>query len=222
MNDRDSSNPWRRRLALAAWAAALACAAAGPAAADIFMAQGADGAISFTDTPVTADYRVVIRDPRPAPAARARIDRPWSQVAAREAGRRHLDPDLVQAVIGVESGNDPLTVSRKGALGLMQLMPETARLMGVSDPFDPEENIQGGVKYLASMLERFRGRLDLALAAYNAGPTAVERHGGIPPYTETRNYVARVLDAYRRLNARNALDTPLVAMDNRAPTAGRE
>lgn len=211
------------RLAPALLALGLAC----PAAADIYMAQAPDGSMSFTDAPLTADYRVVIRDPRPATPTTAPVptpgaESPWRQIARREAGKRRLDPDLVGAVIRIESGENPLTVSPKGAQGLMQLMPETARLMGVQDPFDPEENIRGGVKYLAGLLERFRGRLDLALAAYNAGPTAVERYGGIPPYAETRNYVVRVMDAYRRFSGRNALDTTLVAMDNRAPVAGRE
>lgn len=103
-----------------------------------------------------------------------------------------LSPRLVQAVMQVESGYNPKAVSRKGAMGLMQLMPETARELRVGDPFDPEQNIRGGTSYLRQLMGRF-GSLELALAAYNAGPTAVTRHAGVPPYPETRNYVRKVL-----------------------------
>ncbi|MBI5015140.1 MAG: lytic transglycosylase domain-containing protein [Deltaproteobacteria bacterium] len=188
--------------------------------ADIYQSVSADGSISFTDTPVTTEYRVVIRDPRPVRAASPRS--PWQDLARQEASLRQLDPRLVNAVIQVESGENPGALSHKGAMGLMQLMPDTARAMGVQDPFEPRDNIQGGVKYLAQMLDRFHGRLDLALAAYNAGPSAVERYGGVPPYAETRNYVNRVLDAYRRLTNPMALDTPHDGMDNPVSVAGRE
>lgn len=106
-----------------------------------------------------------------------------------------LDPRLVQAVMQVESGFNPTALSNKGAMGLMQLMPQTAQILQVSDPWDPEQNVRGGVKYLKQMLDRFRD-LELALAAYNAGPEAVERHGGIPPFQETQQYVRKVLKLY--------------------------
>lgn len=112
--------------------------------------------------------------------------------------RRQLDPDLVRAVVLVESGYQPWVESHKGAMGLMQLMPETARDLAVRDPWDPGENIRGGTDYLRHLIDRFGGRLELALAGYNAGPMAVERHGGIPPYDETRNYVERVMQLYRQ------------------------
>jgi len=115
-----------------------------------------------------------------------------------EAARQtELDPDLLFAVIQVESGGDATAVSPKGALGLMQLMPETAREVGVLNPLDPFENVLGGARYLSRMLQRFRGDLRLALAAYNAGPSAVEKHGGVPPYRETREYVRKVSQLYR-------------------------
>lgn len=115
----------------------------------------------------------------------------------QEAGRRHdIDPELIRAVIRQESGFNPLAVSRKGAQGLMQLMPETARRLGVQDVFDPAENVLGGAKLLRQLMDRYEGDLDLALAAYNAGEGAVERYGGLPPYRETVHYVDRITQAY--------------------------
>ena len=110
---------------------------------------------------------------------------------------RGLSPRLVQAVIQVESAYDPRARSHKGAMGLMQLMPDTARLLRVSDPYDPGQNIRGGTLYLRRQLDRFSGDLTLALAAYNAGPAAVTEYGGVPPYAETRSYVRKVLSLYR-------------------------
>ncbi len=109
------------------------------------------------------------------------------------AGRYGLPEELVTAVIRVESGFNPRAVSRKGAQGLMQLMPATASQLGVRDVFDTAENIDGGVRHLRGLIERFENNLALALAAYNAGERAVVQHGGIPPYPETQQYVARIL-----------------------------
>lgn len=107
-----------------------------------------------------------------------------------------IDPDLIRAVILVESGYRSNARSPKGALGLMQLMPVTAQEVGVKDPFDPSENIKGGARYLRRMLDDFDDNLPLALAAYNAGPGAVRAHSGVPPYPETEQYVRKVLYAY--------------------------
>jgi hypothetical protein len=117
---------------------------------------------------------------------------------ARAAARRHgLPAELVLAVVGVESGFRPEAVSPKGAQGLMQLMPGTSRELGVADPFDPEQNVDGGVRHLGALLTLYDGDLTRALAAYNAGQGAVARHGGVPPYRETRAYVRKVLARYR-------------------------
>ena len=115
-----------------------------------------------------------------------------------ESARKHgLDPALVLAVVSVESGFKPEAVSPKGAQGLMQLMPRTAASLGVQDAFDPEQNIDAGVRHLESLVRLYDGNLTRALAAYNAGQGAVAKHGGVPPYRETRAYVRRVLERYR-------------------------
>lgn len=115
----------------------------------------------------------------------------------RHARAQQLDPKLVRAVIQVESGFYPLAESHKGAMGLMQLMPATARDLMVQDPWDPNENLRGGTTYLRHLLDLFGGQLELALAGYNAGPESVTRYGGIPPFEETRSYVEKVLRIYR-------------------------
>ena len=112
---------------------------------------------------------------------------------SRAAATYQLSPALLQAVCTTESGGDPLSVSPKGAQGLMQLMPSTSKNLGITDPFNPEQNIMGGAQYLRQQLDRFDGDVPKALAAYNAGPGAVTRYGGVPPYPETQQYVEKVL-----------------------------
>lgn len=121
----------------------------------------------------------------------------YDQLIARAASRHGLPPALVKAVVKAESNFQPHALSHKGAQGLMQLMPATAQDLGVEDPFRPEQNVLGGTRYLREMYDRF-GDWKHALAAYNAGPGAVDRFGGIPPYAETQQYVERVLHYYRR------------------------
>ncbi|MDY0110486.1 MAG: transglycosylase SLT domain-containing protein [Candidatus Krumholzibacteria bacterium] len=129
--------------------------------------------------------------------------RRWQHELTAAAASADLEPALVLAVMVQESGGDAAAVSRRGAQGLMQLMPETARELGVTDPLDPRQNLQGGARYLASLLRRYEGDLDLALAAYNAGPGTVDRLGRrVPDYRETTRYVAAVKDLAARLGAR--------------------
>lgn len=136
-----------------------------------------------------------------APASRPVRQRAFSQqeidAAIDEAASRHnVDPNLVRAVIKVESNFNPNAVSRKGAMGLMQLMPQTARRLNVSNPFDPEQNVDAGVRQLKQLMENYGGDVKLTLAAYNAGPGAVARSAGVPHFAETRNYVKRITQLY--------------------------
>lgn len=152
---------------------------------------------------VNSEGRKVIYNEAPAQRARRYstklVDVPDSGIRIsidRHSADQSLDPKLVQAMIQVESGFNHRARSHKGAMGLMQLMPATAKQLRVSDPYDPDENVRGGTQYLRHLVDRFPGRLDLAVAAYNAGPGAVERYDGVPPYRETRDYVKRVLALY--------------------------
>jgi soluble lytic murein transglycosylase len=171
------------------------CCAAVPASAEVKVGRDADGMrLIYNEEP---EHRAR----REAAALLPVPVQDWETVIDYYSRDRRLEPRLVRAVIQVESGYNPRALSNKGAMGLMQLMPETAQDLSVGDPYDPFENIRGGTTYLRLMLDRFRQRLELALAAYNAGPGSVERHGGMPPYDQTRDYVRRVLRLYRGKDA---------------------
>lgn len=145
--------------------------------------------------------KVIMNEPSEARSMRlsgrllATPDPLLAEAIERHARERDLEPRLVQAVVQVESGYNQRARSNKGAIGLMQLMPGTASDLAVTDPWDLEQNLRGGTSYLRQMIDRF-GDLELALAAYNAGPEAVAKYGGIPPYEETRNYVRRILHLF--------------------------
>jgi hypothetical protein len=149
------------------------------------------------------------------------------ELMARAGARHNLDVDLLASVVRAESGGNAHAVSRAGAQGLMQLMPETAARMGVTDSFRPEENINGGTAYLDALLSRYHDNLALALAAYNAGPEAVDRYHGVPPYRETRVYVARVIRGFNHLKRmelrnrrRNTAGTPRASLSAPGDGAG--
>lgn len=121
----------------------------------------------------------------------------YSALISRAAKKYKIDPKLLSAVIQVESQFNPQAVSRTGAVGLMQLMPETAKQLGVQNRYDPSQNIEGGAKYLRYLIERFEGNLEHAIASYNAGPLNVEKYGKVPPFKETKRYVTKVFDIYK-------------------------
>ncbi len=144
----------------------------------------------------------LVRTPLPSPiapaSAPALLPAELDPLIATNAAKYGVDPALVRAVIARESGGNPNATSVTGAAGLMQLMPATAESLGVGDPYDSAQNIAGGTRYLRSLLDRFGGDLPRTVAAYNAGPGAVERYDGIPPFAETQRYVADVLGSYAR------------------------
>lgn len=165
-------------------------AGAGPAGAEIQVKTLEDGTRMIYNESSTQRARRHAGNLLPVP------DGELETIIRRSAFEQGLSPRLVQAVVQVESGYNPKALSHKGAMGLMQLMPATARLLGVADPWNPVQNVRGGARYLREQIDRF-GDLTLALAAYNAGPTAVSRHGGVPPYAETQRYVQKVLGLYQ-------------------------
>jgi soluble lytic murein transglycosylase-like protein len=166
--------------------------------ADVYMYREKNGVLTFTNVPNHSGYRrVLTKESGLAPSASVSANNSYDDLILSASNRHSIDADLVRAVIKVESDFNSNARSHKGAMGLMQLMPDTARLHNVNDVYDPNENIEGGVRHLKLLLNRFRGDLQLTLAAYNAGIGAVERHGGIPPFAETRDYVRRVLRFYQ-------------------------
>jgi soluble lytic murein transglycosylase-like protein len=191
-------------------AAGLVIAIAGlsvNADADIYVRTHKDGHKEFTNRPSGPGWVFYMKESGYTPMitfTRAGKPKTVDEIIREIAYEYDIDPDLVKAVITVESNSDPKAVSRKGAQGLMQLMPGTARDLKVRRPFDPRENIIGGVKYIKGLMASY-GDLRLALAAYNAGPGAVDRYAGIPPYRETINYVKRVLRCYRKFRRQSKL-----------------
>jgi len=191
-----------RRIAIAAGAASLLLLAADAGAA-VYRYVDDRGVVHFTDTPRDARYQKISMDrdafTGPRRAGKAPEDS-FDLLILRSARKHRLEPALVKAIIAAESNFEAKALSPVGAQGLMQLMPRTARALGVSNPFHPGENVEGGSRYLRGMLDRF-GDLRRALAAYNAGPEAVDRYRGVPPFPETLDYVARVLTYYRGYHA---------------------
>ena len=160
--------------------------------------------------------------PAPPAAPPATVTGPFADLIHNAAAKHGVDETLIQGVIAAESNFNPRAVSRKDALGLMQLLPQTAARYSIANVFDPAQNIDGGAHYLKDLLEQYRGNLPLALAAYNAGPGMVERYGGIPPFPETQGYVRRITAGLARTkvqNKANGRKSAQVAAVNRAYTA---
>lgn len=189
----------------------LGCCLSRQAMADIYAYTADDGSVFLSNVPTEKQYKVLIksqqdslgegRGPPPAPLRLANKSQ-YDPVIEEIARANGLDSALLHAVIAVESHYNPKAVSKKGAMGMMQLMPETAKRYGVANTFDPVQNIQGGAKYLRDLLGMFNSDLNLALAAYNAGENTVAKYGNrIPPIRETMNYVPRVLGFYRKYQA---------------------
>src|SRR5687768_13291019 len=178
----------------------VALALSSPASAQIYSWRDADGKLVLSDKPRAGDAdpstyavhgTIAVLTPDNSTAKSA----PYEAAITEHARRQQVAADLVRAVIQVESAFNPVAVSSKGAMGLMQLMPATARELGVRNPFDPDQNIRGGVAYLRRLLDRYDGNVELALAAYNAGMGNVEKYGDVPPFKETKNYVKKVTGA---------------------------
>jgi soluble lytic murein transglycosylase-like protein len=196
--------------------AAAVCSASPP----IYKYVDADGVAHFTDKPDSRRYELFDLTPRgltrsgdhydPGLLARAAQYDTIIEAEARSAG---VEPNLLRAVIVVESGFNSRAVSKRGAIGLMQLMPATATRFGVSNRYDPRQNVRGGALYLGFLINRFRQNVRLALAAFNAGEDAVDRNSGqIPPFIETLEYVPKVLKIYQALSERQRRQTTLAAL----------
>jgi soluble lytic murein transglycosylase len=155
--------------------------------ADIYKFKDKDGVTHFTNIPQNKDYKIVISEKK------TRSGNDFSYIIRKKSRKYNIEPSIIKAVITAESNWNPRAVSKKGAIGLMQLMPSTARDMQINNPYDPEENIEAGTRYLRFLLDKFEGNLTLALAAYNAGPGKIERSGGVPPFPETKKFVRKVI-----------------------------
>lgn len=162
--------------------------------AEVYQYISQDGVIHFTNVPTDPRYRRMVGGKA---VVKTQPTRDLQETILLEAHQYQMDPALVKAVIKIESDFNPEAISAAGAMGLMQLMPATATTLDVRDPFNPQENIAGGVKHLKGLLDRFDGNLTLALAAYHAGETKVRRYGHIPPIKQTHRYIQKVMAAYQ-------------------------
>ena len=169
----------------------LVCTAAA-SNADIYKFVDENGVTHFTNTPRGGGYMKVISEHTEQSGA------DFDPIIRQKCIKYDIEPSIIRALISAESNWDVHAVSDRGAIGLMQLMPATAQDLEIKNPFDPEQNIEGGTRYLRILLDRFNGNMELAVAAYNAGPGAVEKSGGIPSFSETRKFVRNVISSYRK------------------------
>lgn len=167
--------------------------------ADVYRYVDKNGVWHFTNIKTDRRYTIFIRSARKTPAE---YIKEYGSIISQASKRFGIDAHFIRAIIKAESGFDHKATSSKGAQGLMQLMPGTADDMAVQDPFDPEENIFGGTRYFSLLLKRFKNDKILALAAYNAGPEAVESYNGVPPFPETKAFVKKVMDYYETYNSK--------------------
>jgi len=168
-----------------------------PVRADIYRYIDENGVMHFTNTPTSSiqKYRIYLKE-KPRVIQRYSSSEKYDDLISDASERHGVSFPLLKAIIKAESDFDPHVVSKKGATGLMQIMPENFKPLGIRDPFDPWQNINAGARYFKQMYDRFKGRLALSLAAYNAGPSAVDYYKTIPPYEETEEYVRRVMKYY--------------------------
>ncbi len=162
---------------------------------DLYRYVDENGVICYTDAPFGKKSEKVLKEKKIIDKKMS-AGYDYSNYVKKAASKYRLEPQLIHAVIKTESNGNYRAVSRKGAMGLMQLMPSTANAMNVRNPFNPEENIEGGTKYLRYLIEKFNGNVELALAAYNAGPKTVEKYGKTPPLSETKRYIDKVFSLY--------------------------
>ena len=189
-----------------------------PASAELYVWKAADGSVHYSDRPRHEGYKKRESEEEEADFESEDLDRiALNQHIQYLAKRYSIDGNLIRAMIKVESNFNPEAVSHKGAMGLMQLMPATAKFVGVDDAYDPLQNVSGGVKYLHYLIRRTGGNLVHAIASYNAGPNAVERYNGVPPYKETQNYVRKVVQYYRAYKKQQSEQPVAPARPERSP-----
>jgi soluble lytic murein transglycosylase-like protein len=169
---------------------------ASKAGSDIYRFIDANGVLHFTNVPSSNKYRLYLRERTSVSTRPPSADR-YDHIIVEAAENHDLPFSLLKAIIKVESDFNPTAVSKKGAKGLMQLMPERIENLKIKNPFDPVENVMGGAQYFRELLDRFKGELQLSLAAYNAGPSQVLRYNRIPPFKETEDYIRKVMSYYR-------------------------